>query len=112
MITLTDLDSAIKECEGQRSPNANTALKLAAYYTIRRELFPAEEHPPISGYSFAPAPAQERSMIDYSSRTDFGELVNGKPVDEVIAIFDDLMTVLRSAQPRVYRRIFEQIETL
>ena len=112
MITLADLDSAIKECEGQRCPTANTALKLAAYYTIRRELYPAEEQPTINGYSFAPAPVQEQSTIDYTSSTDFGKLVHGKPIRVVISIFDDLMTVLRSAQPRVYRRIIEQIESL
>ena len=39
MIREEDLQEAIAECQGQRNPNANTAIKLAAFYTIRRELF-------------------------------------------------------------------------
>ena len=39
MITEKDLQEAIAECIGQRNPNANTAIKLAAFYTIKRELY-------------------------------------------------------------------------
>ena len=34
MITERDLLEAIAECEGTPKPNANTCVKLAAYYTI------------------------------------------------------------------------------
>ena len=34
MITEKDLLEAIAECQGERNPNANTCIKLAAYYTI------------------------------------------------------------------------------
>ena len=34
MITEQDLLEAIAECQGQRNPNANTCIKLAAYYII------------------------------------------------------------------------------
>ena len=39
MITEKDLQEAIAECQGERNPNANTCIKLAAFYTIRNELF-------------------------------------------------------------------------
>ena len=115
MITESDLNSAIKECEGQRSPNANTALKLAAFYTIRNELYPStrEDPPPIaSGYSYAPPSEPEQSTIVYDSGTEFGDAINGREPYPVWAIIDDLMSVLRSAQPRVYRRIIDKIEEL
>ena len=114
MITLQDLESAIKECEGQRNPNANVALKLAAYYTIKNELYPSAEKPPLidGGYSFASPPVAEQSMIDYVSDTDFGKTVDGKETQPVMAIMDDLMTLLQSAQPRLYKRIVREIEKL
>lgn len=113
MITLHDLDEAIKECEGQRSPSANTALKLAAFYTIRNELYPKEEQQtPIASYSYAAPPVEDNSTIDYYSDTDFGRAVEGRETNEVISVIDDLMSVLQQAQPRLHRRILEKIEEL
>ena len=43
MITEKDLQEAIAECEGQRNPNANTCVKLAAFYIIKDHLFPQQE---------------------------------------------------------------------
>lgn len=37
MIKLEDLEEAIAECQGQRNPNADTCIKLAAFYTIKRK---------------------------------------------------------------------------
>lgn len=108
MITLNDLDEAIKECEGQRNPNANTALKLAAFYTIKNELYPAERQS-LSGYSYAPPPT---AKISYDSGTEFGNAVAGKDPDAVLEIIDDLMTVLHSAQPRLHNKIVESIRAL
>lgn len=115
MITEQELTSAIKECEGQRSPDANTARKLAAYYIIRNELYPPKTEQPQTispGYSFAPPAVTESGTIDYDSGTEFGEAINGREPYPVWEIIDDLMSVLQSAQPRVYRRILDQIESL
>lgn len=109
MITLQDLTEAIRECEGQRSPNANTAMKLAAFYTIRNELYPEGQPVQIErGYSYDPPPAAE--VISYESATKFGQAVHGKDTAPVMAVLDDLMTVLQSAQPRLHRRIVNQID--
>lgn len=111
MIKLDDLNEAIKECEGQRSPNANTALKLAAYYTIRNELYPDNQPAPIDrGYSYDPPAAAE--VISYESDTIFGKTVHGKETAPVMAILDDLMSVLQSAQPRLHRRIVGKIDEI
>ncbi len=40
MITEHDLQEAIAECQGKRNPDANTCIKLAAFYTIKEHLFP------------------------------------------------------------------------
>lgn len=115
MITLHDLDEAIKKCEGQVDPTPTTALKLAAYYTIKNELFSqkTEQQPLIdNGYSFAAPDVEREYTIDYKSKTEFGEALNGKEAFPVWEIMDDLMSVLQTAQPRVYRRILEQIKVL
>ena len=114
MIMLQDLEAAIKECEGQRNPSSSTALKLAAFYTIKNELYPSTENPPMipGGYSYAAPPVEESSAIDYDSDTDFGKAVEGKETKPVMAIMDDLMTLLQSAQPRLHRRIVREIEIL
>ena len=35
MITEMDLQEAIAECQGKRNPNADTCIKLAAFYIIK-----------------------------------------------------------------------------
>ena len=55
MITEQDLLSAIAECQGERNPNANTCIKLAAYYTILDNIRPPKETAEQPhAYSFAP----------------------------------------------------------
>lgn len=113
MITKQALEEAIKACEGELDPDAGTAKKLAAYYMIKDKLYPEEQPQTISsGYSYAAPPVTERNTIDYDSETEFGEAVTGRETAAVLEIIDDLMSVLRTAQPRVYRRILQQIYDL
>ena len=46
MITERDLQEAIAECNGERNPNANTCIKLAAFLTIQKEMFGKPEEKP------------------------------------------------------------------
>lgn len=113
MITEQDLLSAIKACEGDRNPNASTAMKLAAYYTIQDRLYGSGVSAPIDrGYSNAAPPDSGNGTIDYSSDTEFGAAVSGKPVDGVFGIMDDLMLILSTSQPRVFRRVIADIQDL
>lgn len=106
MITENQLNEAIAEMQGQRHPDANTCLKLASYYTIKDKLFP-EEQAQIDRYSYS-APVAE-SMIGYSSKTEFGEAVYGKPVNDVMGAIDEIMTGLYAVNPHLYRRIMEEL---
>ena len=103
MITHHDLQEAIAECQGAKSPNANTCIKLAAYYTIMDNLYPREDVRP--QYSYAPAPDSVR--ID--SGSDFAEAVNGKKPDEVWPVIDELMTTLQIIQPRLYSAVMAKL---
>lgn len=105
MITEKDLQEAIAECQGQRNPNANTAIKLAAFLTIQRELFGKDESPT---YSYAAPPIEEPTQ--YESDTRFGAVIRDMPVPDVLAIMDELMTTLAVINPRLYNGVMRELE--
>ena len=107
MITEKDLMEAIAECQGQRNPNANTCIKLAAYYTILNNL---QEKPEklSSTYSYAPPDSIEKA-VEYHSDSDFSTLIDGKPAVKMWAIMDDLMTALSVINPKLYNDTMRQI---
>lgn len=108
MITEHDLMEAIAECQGERNPNANTCIKLAAFYTIRNELFGKPEQLPVvaenaTGYSYAAAPAEPvENSIDYYSDTDFGRAIDGRDPADIWPIIDELVSTIQVIQPRLY----------
>ena len=106
MITEHDLMEAIAECQGERNPNANTCIKLAAFYTIRNELFGKPE-PAVAenatGYSYAAAPAEPvENSIDYYSDTDFSRAIDGRDPADIWPIIDELVSTIQVIQPRLY----------
>lgn len=118
MITEQDLQEAIAECQGERHPNANTCMKLAAFYTIKNELYPDHSvdvtrmasQP--TGYSFAPPEQVEKPTIDYSSDTEFGRLVHGKDPGKIWPIVDELVSeAVQTFNPRLYAAVLRKIKT-
>jgi hypothetical protein len=104
MITEQDLLSAIAECHGQRNPNANTCIKLAAYYTILNQMQGNEPKEPV--YSFA---AEGEKTVDYSSDTEFYNRIADKSPEDVYAIMDELMTALQVVNPRLYDSVMRKL---
>lgn len=103
MITERDLDSAIAECKGKRNPDASTCIKLAAYYTIKRELFGE----PIPAYSYAPAPV--RSTVEIDGDSEFARAVDGKDQHAVLPVIDELMQTLKVIQPKLYNAVMDKL---
>ena len=102
MIRLSDLEDAISECQGQRSPNADTCIKLAAYLTIKRELYGEPMQ------SFASAPP-ERVTLD--SGSEFALAVGNADLRHVWEVLDELMDTLRVTNVRLYNAVLRQIES-
>lgn len=108
MITIDDLKAAIAECEGERNPNANTCMKLSAYYILLRE---KQGKPDTSGYSSAPDPSVSET-VDYYSDTEFGRLVQDKPIKDVMSVMDELISVLSAIQPRLYNGVMRKLNEI
>ena len=113
MITEHDLNAAIAECQGERNPNANTCIKLAAYYTIKSEMFgqPVNDTyklpEPDLPYSYAPAPVAH--TIDYSGDSEFADAIRGKDPDDVWPVIDELMSTVKLIQPRLYDAVMRKL---
>lgn len=111
MITKQDLEEAIAECQGQRNPTANTCLKLAAFYTIRKELFGEEKEVerPMYSYSSSPEPS---GIIERYGDSEFFEAAEGKSLDGVMRVMDELMDSMKVLQPRIYDSVMRKVTNL
>ena len=108
MIREEDVREAIAEMQGQKNPNANTCIKLAAYYIIQDHL--TERPAPVlkacepEMYSGA-----DPEVIDYDGDSDFAKAIRGKSQKDVIAVIDELMTTLQVMHPRLYAGVMARI---
>ena len=111
MITETDLQEAIAECLGRRNPDANTCIKLAAFYTIRRELFGEEKDAgPLPGYSFLPDPQPSAEpLIRNDSDSDFARAIDGRRQDEIWPLMDEMMDTIHAIHPRLYNAVMGRL---
>lgn len=96
LITREDLLEAIEKCQGQKNPNANTCIKLAAYYTIL-------DHTPELpiGYSYASKPL-----------TEFISIIRKKNLNEALLVLDNLMAELLEKEPNLYYAYMEELNNL
>lgn len=111
MIRLEDLQEAIAECLGQRNPDASTCIKLAAFYTIKENLYPEikESEPDVARYSFAPAPIDE---VTYDGNSEFARAITGRVPDDIWKIMDELMDALSVLNPRLYNSVMDKISEM
>ena len=111
MITERDLEQAIAECQGERNPNANTCIKLAAFYTIRNELYGRTDAPAVvPSYSFAAAPVDTAETIHYDSGTDFSRAIDGRDPDDIWPIMDEMMEAVHTLMPRLYGSVMRKLQ--
>lgn len=115
MITRQDLEEAIAECQGQRDPNANTCIKLAAFYTIRDAMFGKDELTTNSrqhDYSRSASPMESSETLERYGDSEFLEVVEGKCPEDVMLVMDELMETMQVLQPRIYDSVLRKIMNL
>lgn len=122
MITVADLDAAIAECQGERNPNANTCIKLAAYYTIKNEMYGEKQlldkREILPSYSNAAAPIPEQfqysgeNIVGDYGNSDFLQAIKNKNPADVWAVVDELMDTLMMVNRRVYDGVMRKIDAL
>ena len=95
LITRKDLLDAIEKCQGQKNPNANTCIKLAAYYTIL-------DHTEEDSYSYANKP----------SNSEFMRIIKNKNLDDVLFAMDEMMEELQATAPKLYYETMERVQNL
>lgn len=100
---IMDLRRAIAECQGERNPNAQTCIKLAAYYTILNQMDQPEKDTGYSGAAYKPE-------TEYRSDTEFGRLVSRMKYEDVLFVVDDLMDALRVLNPKLYDGVIRNLE--
>ena len=96
MITRRDLIEAIEKCQGQKNPNANVCVKLAAYYIIL-------DHTP-----------EDESELSFTNRpsSEFMSILNTKKMDDVLIVIDDLMEDLHGVNPKLYYETMEKLHRI
>ena len=111
MITKHDLDSAIAECQGKRNPDSNTCIKLAAFYTIKREMFGEEKDAePLPTYSFAPSP-EPTVGIDYPGESEFARAIDGREQQDIWPVVDEFVEAVQTLMPRLYNAFMQKLQS-
>lgn len=114
MIREQDLLEAIAECQGQRNPNANTCIKLAAFYTILDHLneekqLPDQREVRTEDYSFY-SPVPEK--VGWQSETEFGQMVSDLDSYDVWPVMDELMSTVQALHPKLYDGVMRKLDGL
>lgn len=99
MITEYDLQTAIAECLAEPNPSSKTCIKLAAFYTIKNELYSKEDE---QCYSFASEP-------EYKGQSEFAEVIRGMNTTRVLSIIDELMQTLSVLNPKLYASVIRKM---
>ena len=106
MITREDLQAAIAECLGKRNPDASTCIKLAAFYTIQRELYGEPETQ--TQYSFSAAP-ETTDTIAINGSSEFAQAINGRKQADIWPVLDELMATIQVIEPRLYAAVMDKL---
>lgn len=108
MIREDDLREAIAEMQGQKNPNAQTCIKLAAYYTILDHIT-GKDPTPLQTYSDMSSYSAGSSAIEYDGESDFAKAIKGRDPSDVWPVMDELMTTLQVMHPRLYSGVMARI---
>ena len=107
MISRAEIEKAIEECQGNKNQDANTCMKLAAYYVLLDHVGAYSRN--LSQMSFASEPVDK---VVCESNSEFLEVIQGMNMHEVIAVMDDLMEAVQGLVPRLYTATIDKLKAL
>lgn len=110
MIRKEELEEAIASCQGQQSPNANTCLKLASYYTIRDHLYGEQKATESRQYSYDAPKQVDETIVNYLGDSEFAEAVDGMNAQRAWAVIDELMDILQVTHSRLYQGVMRKLK--
>lgn len=118
MITLHELDTAIAKYQGLADPMPSDAIKLAACYIIKNEMYGQQDKvQDAPAYSYAAPPIITENLQRYSGQdtvgeygdSDFLQAIKDKDPADVWAVMDELMDTLHMVNERVYNGVMRKI---
>ena len=108
MITEKDLLLSIDDCLQEPITGSKRSV-LADLIIIQNYLFgePIEDN---RGYSYENR--VEKSIIQTNSDAEFLQLVNGKDINSVLDVMQELMEAIKILQPRMYDSVLTKIQDI
>lgn len=114
MITEQALQEAIAECQGERNPNRDTCMMLAAFYIIQDRLYPERSaevgKTTEQTYSYAEPPDNRSGQVRYTGGSEFAQTIYGLDVEFVLSVMDEAMDAMKVMLPRLYDGIMRKLE--
>lgn len=109
MITEKEIQEKIAAYQGKKDITTDECVKLSAFYTLKKELFPDDtDVVEIPRYSNATAPDQ----FTYNSGTEFSDTIQGMNIDDILFIFDDLMKATFVYNRGLYNSTIRELKNL
>ena len=108
MITEQDLKEAIAECIGKKNPDASTCIKLAAFYTIKHEMYPDPVEPaePVR-YSYSSG--TDDGTVRYDGESGFWDAAEGITSERLYSLLDELLVAVEVLEPRLYAALLRKV---
>lgn len=104
MFTKRELENAIAECESNPS-SFNDCQKLAAFYTIYQYRFAEKE-------SKESREIYTETVINDYGNSEFFNTIRGRDAESIWAILDELMSVLKAVNPKLYNATLRKIDSV
>lgn len=102
MISIEQLNGEIAALEEER-PTFLTMEKLAALYTVR-------DHMILGAKTSQQAQVVNQEIVDVESGdSDFLSAINGKSVNEILPIIDELMETIKLMNERLYNGVMRKL---
>lgn len=116
MVTLRELEEAIRECETAPA-NYTNCTKLAVLYTVRHYMYGGD--PPPENYSTysttslpiqpKPEESQEKIVADYGEG-EFYQVIAGMLANKAWRVMAELMETLHIVNPRLYEGVLRKLQ--